>query len=212
MTNVQQLRKRTGEPSDQVPITNLDSKNESKKLKKTLSLSSIVTTILMSLVWITILFFGASYLITETWTWGYRGKWTNINNYLPKKQLVFSEEQLIRYDGSNPNLPIYLAVDGDVFDVTQGRGWYGQGGSYNHFAGKDAARAYVTGCFEDHLTHDLRGLSDAQVKGIETWKQFYKNHHTYYKIGTVLHAPIDSNTPIPPDCKKSTPQKPKTKN
>ncbi|KAI9262172.1 cytochrome b5-like heme/steroid binding domain-containing protein, partial [Phascolomyces articulosus] len=127
-----------------------------------------------------------------------------------RKELVFSEEQLRRYDGSNPNLPIYLAVDGDVFDVSDGAGWYGRGGSYNHFAGKDAARAYVTGCFKDHLTHDLRGLSDGQLKGVEGWKKFYQNHRTYYKIGRVLHAPIDPNTPIPPPCKQSTPQKPKT--
>jgi hypothetical protein len=41
---------------------------------------------------------------------------------------------------------------------------YSKGGSYHHFAGKDAARAYVTGCFEDHLTHDMRGLSYDQIK------------------------------------------------
>lgn len=44
---------------------------------------SIVSTVLSLLFWAIILFFGASYLITESWTWGYRGKWTNINNYIP---------------------------------------------------------------------------------------------------------------------------------
>ena len=82
MSNVQQRRKRTEEPSDQVPTSTSQSNNESKKLKKTSS-SSIFSNILMGLVWTVILFFGASYLITESWTWGYRGKWTNINNYLP---------------------------------------------------------------------------------------------------------------------------------
>ncbi|CAO3595326.1 unnamed protein product [Absidia cylindrospora] len=124
--------------------------------------------------------------------------WTNLHTYIPQKQLVFTEKELLQYDGSNPNLPIYLAVDGDVFDVTKGRGWYGYGASYGHFSGKDAARAFVTGCFEDHLTHDLRGLSAAQLKGVEHWKSFYTNHHTYHKIGTVIHPPLDENTPIPP--------------
>ena len=31
-------------------------------------------------------------------------------------------------------------------------------------AGKDAARAYGTGCFQTHLTHDLRGLSDSEMR------------------------------------------------
>ncbi|KAI7877578.1 cytochrome b5, partial [Lichtheimia hyalospora FSU 10163] len=125
-----------------------------------------------------------------------------------REQLVFTEQELRKYDGSNPNLPIYLAIDGDVYDVTAGRGWYGHGASYGHFSGRDAARAYVTGCFKDHLTHDLRGLSEAQIKGVEHWKKFYANHHTYYKVGRVLHDPIDPHTPIPPPCKKSVPQKP----
>ncbi|KAI8070715.1 cytochrome b5-like heme/steroid binding domain-containing protein, partial [Gongronella butleri] len=124
------------------------------------------------------------------------------------RQQIFTEAELLKYDGSNPNLPIYLAVDGDVFDVTQGRGWYGWGGSYNHFAGRDAARAYVTGCFKEHLTHDLRGLTPAQIKGVDHWKRFYANHHKYFKVGTVVHPEIDPSTPIPPPCKQSVGQKP----
>lgn len=57
-----------------------------------------------------------------------------------------------------------MGFSGDVFDVTKGKGWYTPGGSYHFFAGRDAARAYATGCFKEHLTHDLRGLSDHQLK------------------------------------------------
>lgn len=31
-------------------------------------------------------------------------------------------------------------------------------------AGKDAARAYTTGCFQTHLTHDIRGLNEKELK------------------------------------------------
>jgi len=31
-------------------------------------------------------------------------------------------------------------------------------------AGRDASRAYVTGCFETHLTPDLRGFGEAEMQ------------------------------------------------
>ncbi|KAH8556765.1 cytochrome b5-like heme/steroid binding domain-containing protein, partial [Umbelopsis sp. PMI_123] len=120
-----------------------------------------------------------------------------------------TDQQLAKYDGTNPSLPVYIAIDGDVFDVTKGRGWYTPGGSYHFFAGRDAARAYATGCFKEHLTHDLRGLSEGQLKSIENWKRFYENHHNYFKVGTVKHVPIDPKSPIPAPCDKAMPQKPK---
>jgi len=30
--------------------------------------------------------------------------------------------------------------------------------------GRDAARAYATGCFQTHLTHDIRGLDDTELR------------------------------------------------
>ena len=33
-----------------------------------------------------------------------------------------------------------------------------------HRAGVDAARSFATGCFATHRTHDLRGLSEAELK------------------------------------------------
>lgn len=63
--------------------------------------------------------------------------------------------------------------------MTQGKA-YQPGGPYhilsvqNHLevklvlicfrAGVDAARAFGTGCFKTHRTHDLRGLSDSEIQ------------------------------------------------
>ena len=49
-------------------------------------------------------------------------------------------------------------MDGDVFDVSASARLYGPGGGYHFFAGRDATRAFVTGCFEEDLNGDLRGV------------------------------------------------------
>jgi len=48
---------------------------------------------------------------------------------------VFSEKDLMMYDGSDNSKLLYLAVLGSVFDVTAGRKHYGTGGSYAFFSG-----------------------------------------------------------------------------
>ena len=158
-------------------------------------------------------FFGAllAALIGQFFTgdilFGYRGRWTNWHTYFPPKQRIFTPEQLAQYDGTDPKLPLLLAVRGDVFDVSSGRLFYGPGGGYSIFAGKDASRAYVTGCFKTHLTHDTRGLSESELKALDSWHAFYANHRDYVRVGRVVHPPL-GDTPIPAPCKGARDQKP----
>lgn len=42
--------------------------------------------------------------------------------------------------------------------MSSNRRTYGPGGSYRFLAGADAARSYVTGCFAEDRTPDLRGV------------------------------------------------------
>ncbi len=53
---------------------------------------------------------------------------------------AFTAEQLAVYDGTDPQKPIYLGLDGLVYDVTPGAKYYKPGGSYHSLAGRDASK------------------------------------------------------------------------
>jgi hypothetical protein len=81
------------------------------------------------------------------------------------------------YDGTDPTKPILLAINGTIYDVSNGRKHYGPGGSYHLFAGADASRGFVTGCFDTDRTPDMRGveemflpLDDPEIDGL--WDSF----------------------------------------
>ncbi|PRQ52370.1 putative cytochrome b5-like heme/steroid binding domain-containing protein [Rosa chinensis] len=96
------------------------------------------------------------------------------------KQRLFTVEELALYNGTDQSLPIFLGILGSVFDVTKGKSHYGEGGGYNHFSGRDASRAFVSGNFTgDGLTDSLSGLSSQQVKSIVEWRDFYFRTYTF---------------------------------
>ncbi|KAF8900025.1 cytochrome b5-like heme/steroid binding domain-containing protein [Mucidula mucida] len=137
--------------------------------------------------------------LTGSYLWEYEGRWAQLKTYWPSDQRLFSERLLAEFDGSRPGRPIYLAIDGDVYDVSKGKS-YQPGGSYHILTGVDAARAFGTGCFKTHRTHDMRGLTESELKGIAHWKAFYEDHKDYFKVGRVSHPPIDPASPIPEHC------------
>ncbi|KAF2170576.1 hypothetical protein M409DRAFT_64262 [Zasmidium cellare ATCC 36951] len=63
--------------------------------------------------------------------------------------LQLTEEELKAYDGTDPDKPIYLGINGTIFDVSASPAFYGPGGHYHHFVGKDATRAWITECWDE---------------------------------------------------------------
>lgn len=53
---------------------------------------------------------------------------------------VISQHELALHDGTDPSLPIYIGLDGYVYDVTAGATYYTPGGSYHDLAGKDSSQ------------------------------------------------------------------------
>lgn len=53
---------------------------------------------------------------------------------------TISASELAKYNGDNNNLPIYLALDGYVYDVSPGGAdYYAPGQSYHDLVGKDSS-------------------------------------------------------------------------
>lgn len=131
----------------------------------------------------------ASWWTTGSTTWGYDGKYIDLRFWLhvilhQNKHLTLAE--LARYDGSEPSLPVYVALNGTVFDVTSARHIYGPGGPYHVFSGRDCARAFVTGCYTEptEWTHDLRGLDVDEIEDqLAGWYRFFDRK--YWVAGSV---------------------------
>lgn len=132
------------------------------------------------------------------------------------KPKFITKEELKQYDGKNTDLPLYLAIKGKVlilnlinfnnayqiFDVTAGSKHYGPEGGYGYFSGKDASRAFVSGCFHDDCPDpsNLEGMRYEQLqitivmysaddmKGIDEWLVFYENHKEYKFVGYVTES------------------------
>ncbi|KAG4939685.1 hypothetical protein AAZX31_16G171600 [Glycine max] len=95
-----------------------------------------------------------------------------------------TEEELKAYDGSDPEKPLLMAIKGQIYDVSQSRMFYGPGGPYALFAGKDASRALAKMSFEEKdLTGDISGLGPFEVEALQDWE--YKFMGKYVKVGTV---------------------------
>ncbi|MEW5320470.1 MAG: hypothetical protein WDW38_011540 [Sanguina aurantia] len=92
---------------------------------------------------------------------------------------LFTSGSLAAFKGQN-NSPMYLAILGEVFDVSKGRKKYDESkGGYGFFLGKDASRAFVTGDFEGDLSDDVAHLSAEQYAGLLHWRDFYRKTYTF---------------------------------
>ncbi len=112
----------------------------------------------------------------------------------PPSPLPVAEErdyalgELGAFDGSDPAKPLLIAVRGRVYDVTRGRDFYGPGGPYGMFAGKDCTRALAKVSFDAELfTGDLEGLSQDELEQLQEWIEMFEGK--YGNIGRLLASP-----------------------
>jgi membrane-associated progesterone receptor component len=104
---------------------------------------------------------------------------------------TFTPRTLLPYNGKD-NEAVYLAVRGRIFDVSAGRNFYGPGGPYANFAGRDASRGLACGSFdEDMLTKDLdgplddlKGLGAGELEALQGWEERFQDK--YLVVGRLV--------------------------
>lgn len=105
----------------------------------------------------------------------------------PLKRQDFTLEQLKVYDGTDKcDGRVLVAVNYKVFDVTRGKRFYGPGGPYAAFSGKDASRGLATFSVEgvdDHFD-DLSDLTPMQMESVREWEAQFTDRYVY--IGKLL--------------------------
>ncbi|KAJ4821997.1 hypothetical protein Tsubulata_007550 [Turnera subulata] len=100
-----------------------------------------------------------------------------------------TEEELRAYNGSDPSKPLLMAIKGQIYDVSPSRMFYGPGGPYALFAGREASRALALMSFDPRdLTADLEGLSESELEVLQDWE--YKFMEKYVKVGQIVTEKI----------------------
>jgi membrane-associated progesterone receptor component len=104
---------------------------------------------------------------------------------------TFVPSELLEFNGEDGK-PIYFGVRGKVFDVSSGRNFYGPGGPYSNFAGRDASRGLAKGSFDESmLTEDLEGPLDAladltpdELDALRGWEERFTDK--YLVVGRLV--------------------------
>lgn len=103
---------------------------------------------------------------------------------------TFTPTTLRPYNGTeDPH--VFLAVQGRVFDVTAGKSFYGPGGPYSNFAGRDASRGLAKNSFEEDMLTDLdkpidtlEDLNEEEKGSLDGWASHFEGK--YLLVGKLV--------------------------
>nr|UJQ69844.1 membrane associated progesterone receptor [Diamesa zernyi] len=106
---------------------------------------------------------------------------------LPKLRRDFTVQELKAYDGLQADKRVLVAVNNTVYDVTRGKRFYGPGGPYAAFGGRDASRGLATFSVTanpDLEYDDLSDLNSMEMDSVREWEMQFKEK--YDIVGKLL--------------------------
>lgn len=111
----------------------------------------------------------------------------------PREAIVhrtYTPKTLAPFNGTD-RPEVYLAVLGEVYDVSKGRTFYGPGGPYENFAGRDASRGLAKGSFDAEMLTDLDkpidkldDLTEEEKTAVKDWKAHFDGK--YLVVGRLV--------------------------
>ncbi|CAM9802729.1 unnamed protein product, partial [Discosporangium mesarthrocarpum] len=127
------------------------------------------------------------YLLAQPPDSGAAGGQEKIAERDPEAPRNFTREQLHEFDGKDDETPAYVALRGEVFDVSSKPEFYKAGGAYHVFAGHDASVSLATSSFEPA---ELDSRYDPELNPMETanldeWVEKFKHYNSYPVVGRV---------------------------
>eukprot|EP00980_Cylindrotheca_fusiformis_P002043 scaffold449_cov138-Cylindrotheca_fusiformis.AAC.19 len=98
--------------------------------------------------------------------------------YVEPKE-YWTVDELAKYDGTqDEDGPILFAADGIVFNVWKGRNFYGPGGEYHIFAGRDATRLLARTKVDEETEEEARKpLSIGERAALAGWMFTFKGKY-----------------------------------
>jgi membrane-associated progesterone receptor component len=110
----------------------------------------------------------------------------------------FTLKQLSHFDGTkdgDDDKPVYLALNGIVFDVSEGRNFYGPGGPYELFAGHECGVALAKMSFDTEFLDDMAtipNLKHGERVELENWIEKFTHYRCYPVLGRLI---LDNDLP-----------------
>ena len=112
----------------------------------------------------------------------------------PEPKRNFTTKQLRHFDGtineSNDEAkPVYLSLAGVVYDVSAGRNFYGPGGPYEIFAGRECGVALAKMSFDESLLDDVtacESLGVGERNELMGWMEKFEHFRCYPIMGSLI--------------------------
>lgn len=106
---------------------------------------------------------------------------------LPRLRRDFTVAELMQYNGVEHDGRVLVAVNGNVYDATKGKKFYGPGGPYAIFCGRDASRGLATfsvTASPSDAYDDLSDLNSHEMESVREWEMQFKEK--YILVGRLL--------------------------
>jgi len=103
----------------------------------------------------------------------------------------YTLEQLAEHKGMSGDKSIWIAVQGNIFDVSAKSGFYGPGGGYHIFAGRDATRALALTSLD---VKDVDNASISDLTDLSTLNEWVASYKSKYDIIGWLASAADVKT------------------